>query len=286
MSASLLPVFLCLFSAITVATTSLFVKRGGDVLATRMIVSLTMAASVLPVLPFVPLPSRPVWFALGLSLLAHGIYQFAMVRALQRGDLSLVFPVMRGLAPLLTAFLASFILGEQLNHWGWGGLALATAALFVFATPEKDHSNIHQLRQNALIWAIATALGVALYSVADANGIRLASELLTYIVWLFCLDWIGISIAAYYARRERLWSSIRPRLRDGIIGGILGSASYASALWAFTLTDAAKVTALRETSVVFGAMFGAILLKEPFGRKRIIAALVLASGLILLETAQ
>ena len=67
---------------------------------------------------------------------------------------------------------------------------------------------------------------------------------------------------------------------------MLGSASYATALWAFALTDAAKVTALRETSVVFGAIFGAILLKEPFGRKRIIAALVLASGLILLDTAQ
>ncbi len=286
MSAPLLPIILCLFSAVTVAMTNLFVKRGGDVLATRMIVSLTMAASVLPLLPFVPFPSTAVWLALVLSLIAHGAYQFAMVRALQRGALSLVFPVMRGLAPLLTAILATFVLDEQLSRWGWGGLILATAALFVFATPEKNQNRVSQLRQNALMWAIVTALGVALYSVMDANGIRLASTLWTYIVWLFLLDWIGITVATFYTRRQRLWSSLRPRLRDGIIGGMLGSASYATALWAFALTDAAKVTALRETSVVFGAIFGAILLKEPFGRKRIIAALVLASGLILLDTAQ
>ena len=112
MSSSIFPIALCLLSAVTVAATNLFVKRGGDVLSTRMIVSIAMALSVVPFAPFVPLPTTTVWAALAISVVVHWFYQFAMIRALHRGDLSLVFPVMRGLAPLLTAITATVVLNE------------------------------------------------------------------------------------------------------------------------------------------------------------------------------
>jgi drug/metabolite transporter (DMT)-like permease len=83
MSASLFPITLCLLSAVTVAATNLFVKRGGDVLSTRMIVSIAMALSVLPFAPFVPLPTPAVWGALAISVVVHWFYQFAMIRALR-----------------------------------------------------------------------------------------------------------------------------------------------------------------------------------------------------------
>ncbi len=283
MSPSLLPVALCLISAVTVAATNLFVKRGGDVLSTRMLVSLVMAASVLPLLPFTPWPSAVLWQALGLSVMVHWCYQFAMVRALHRGDLSLVFPVMRGLAPLLTAVLATIFLQETPSLTGWVGLITATAALIVFALPEHSSEKAGRLRQAALFWACLTALGIGAYSVADANGMRTADTLITYIVWLFILDSIGISAAVFWIRRGRVWGSLGDQLRNGITGGLLGAVSYAAALWAFTLTEAATVTALRETSVVFGAIFGALVLGEPFGRRRILAAATLAISLILIQ---
>jgi drug/metabolite transporter (DMT)-like permease len=283
MSPSLLPVALCLISAVTVAATNLFVKRGGDVLSTRMLVSLVMAASVLPLLPFTPWPSAVLWQTLGLSVMVHWCYQFAMVRALHRGDLSLVFPVMRGLAPLLTAVLATIFLQETPSLTGWVGLITATAALIVFALPEHSSEKAGRLRQAALFWACLTALGIGAYSVADANGMRTADTLITYIVWLFILDSIGISAAVFWIRRGRVWGSLGDQLRNGITGGLLGAVSYAAALWAFTLTEAATVTALRETSVVFGAIFGALVLGEPFGRRRILAAATLAISLILIQ---
>ena len=118
MNSGLLPIALCLLSAITVAATNLFVKRGGDVLSTRMIVSIAMMLSVVPFLPFVPLPTPAIWGALAISVVVHWFYQFAMLRALHRGDLSLVFPVMRGLAPLLTAPPAGHRGPDHIRHAG------------------------------------------------------------------------------------------------------------------------------------------------------------------------
>lgn len=288
MSSSLFPIALCLLSAVTVAATNLFVKRGGDVLSTRMIVSIAMMLSVIPFVPFVAMPTPAIWAALLVSVIVHWFYQFAMIRALHRGDLSLVFPVMRGLAPLLTAIVATFALGETPSPLGWFGLLLATAALIVFAMPEEKGSKHPPIKQAALFWAVVTALGIAFYSVADANGTRIAATtetLFTFVVWLFMLDWIGISVSTVWIRRGRVWSDIAPQIRDGTIGGLLGTVSYGAALWAFTLSEAANVTAIRETSVVFGAIFGAVFLKEAFGPRRIVAASLLAFGLILLEFA-
>lgn len=288
MNSSLFPIALCLLSAITVAATNLFVKRGGDVLSTRMVVSIAMMLSVVPFVPFVPMPTLEIWGALAISVVVHWFYQFAMIRALHRGDLSLVFPVMRGLAPLLTAIIATMLLHESPSLLGWFGLLLATAALIVFAMPEEKGGKHPPLKQAALFWAMVTALGIAFYSVADANGTRLAANtetLFTFVVWLFLLDWIGITTAMVWIRRGRVWSDIAPQIRDGAIGGLLGTISYGAALWAFTMSEAANVTAIRETSVVFGAIFGAVFLKEAFGPRRIAAASVLAIGLVLLEFA-
>lgn len=288
MSSSIFPIALCLLSAITVAATNFFVKRGGDVLSARMLVSLTMAACALPFVAVVPWPEGHLWLALSASVIAHWGYQFAMVRALHRGDLSLVFPVMRGLAPLLTAILGVSVLSEAPSLLGWGGLLMATTALIIFALPERRQSGFSLPGGSALVWAALTAFGIAAYSVTDANGVRLAREqgsAFTFVVWLFLLDWIGISAAMVWSRRGRVLSDLKPQLKGGVIGGVLGAISYGAALLAFTYMDAANVTAIREVSVVFGALFGAIFLKETFGPRRIAAASFLALGLMLLEFA-
>ena len=214
--------------------------------------------------------------------------EFAMIRALHRGDLSLVFPVMRGLAPLLTAIMATVVLSETPSPLGWVGLLLASVSLIVFALPEQKGGSHPPIQRTALLWAMVTALGIALYSVVDANGTRLAADhstVLTFVVYLFLLDWIGITSATLWIRRGKVWAGVAPQIRGGTIGGLFGSVSYGAALWAFTLTEAANVTAIRETSVVFGAIFGAVFLKEAFGPRRIAAASVMAVGLMMLEFA-
>ena len=283
MNASLLPVVLCLFSAITVATVNVLVKRGGDILTARMIVSVVMALTVLPFVPFFPMPPLSTLPLLGASMVSHWMYQFCLVRAMHRGDLSLVYPVMRGLGPLATAIFATFILSEHLAPLQAMGLFCASFAILFFALPTAATQEGRSLDRQALIWAALTAVGVGLYAVNDTRAARAMSHPMTFVIVLFLIDWVGVTIAYLWQRRGRYLETLRPQLRAGVWGGIAGSLSYGMAIFAYTMTDAAMVTALRETSVVFAAAMGAWLLKENFGARRIVAASVLATGLVLMQ---
>lgn len=283
MTDTLFAVALGLCSAVTLAAANMSVKMGNDILVGRAILSSSAAAMMLPAAFFVPMPDAATWHAFIFVLPAHFFYQICMIRALQRGDLSLVFPVMRGAAPLLTAIAALLILHEALAPLAWAGLLLATGAVAVFAWPPKGVALRDHPDRAALLWALGTALGIALYNVTDARGVRLAPTPWTFIVWLFLLDGIALVTTAILLRRDALATAVAMRWRYGVAGGALSILSFGAALYAFTLMETAKVSALRETAVVFAALMGTMLLGESFGRRRIVAALVLAAGLVLMQ---
>lgn len=285
MSDTLLAICLGLLSAVTLAAANMSVKMGSDILAGRALLSVSAAVAVAPAAFFVPLPDRWTWGALLLALPAHYAYQLCLIRAMQRGDLSLVFPVMRGAAPLLTAAAAFLLLRETLPPPAVAGLVVATAAIFVFAAPPSGTLLRHHPDLRVLGWALATAVGVSLYNVADARGVRGAPEPFTYIVWIFLLDAVGITLTALIRRRGELGRTIAAKWRFGVVAGFLSILSYGSAVYAFSLMETARVSALRETSVVFAALMGTFFLGEGFGRRRVAAALVLAGGLMLMQFA-
>lgn len=283
MDGTLLAIFLGLFSAVTLASANVSVKMGGDILLSRAILSASAALLILPALFFVPAPDAAVWNALAFSLPAHFFYQVCMIRALQRGDLSLVFPVMRGAAPLLTAFVALIVLREELAPLAWAGLVLATLSVGIFALPPKGIAMRDHPHAAALFWAVGTAVGIALYNVTDARGVRVAPSPFTYIVWLFLLDGIAVMLLALLLRRRVIAQTLASRWPYGVAGGALSILSFGAALYAFGLMETAKVSALRETAVVFAAAMGSMFLGESFGRRRILAACALAVGLVLMQ---
>nr|WP_255536320.1 DMT family transporter [Pacificimonas pallii] len=135
----------------------------------------------------------------------------------------------------------------------------------------------------ALFFALLTAAGIAAYNVTDAAGVRIAPSPFTFIVWLFVFDCVGITPLAIWRRREQYLPLLKEKWRYGVAGGALSILSYGAALYAFSLIEAARVSAIRETSVVFAALFGALILKEGLGARRIAAAFILAAGLALLQ---
>ena len=225
-----------------------------------------------------------MWSILALSIPAHWIYQVALVRALSRGDLSLVFPVMRGSAPLLTALAAALVLGEHLSPLAIAGLVIASLATVIFALPEKNFGGSRKVRNSALLWALATGVCVALYNVIDAQGVRAGPTQWSFIVWLFLLDWIGINSISLLTRgRAQFIASARAALLPGIGAGICSLASFSMALYGFSIAPVAYISAMRETAVVFAALMGWWFLREGFGLRRTFAALLLAGGLSLLQ---
>ncbi|QDX26240.1 EamA family transporter [Sphingomonas suaedae] len=278
-----LAIALGLISALTLALANMAVKRGHDILVARAILSGSAAVVIAPFALIVPFPDSATWAALAWSVPAHFAYQLCLIRAMQRGDLSLVFPIMRGVAPLLTAGFAMLVLREHLSVIGWLGLLVATGAVILFVLPARGVTFAAHPDKVALCWAFATAVGIALYNMADARGVRLAPGPFTYIVWLFMLDAVPITTTALLFRRRELGRAVRATWRHGAAAGALSSISFGSALYAFSLMEVAKVSALRETSVVWAALMGNRFLGEGFGARRIVAALMLAAGLVLLQ---
>lgn len=271
-------------SAVTLAGANTFVKAAKDILGGRAVMAITSALLALPIAFFVPLPEPQTWTILALSLPAHWLYQTALVRALSRGDLSLVFPVMRGSAPLLTAIFAALALGEHLSTLSIAGLVIASLATVIFALPEKNFGGSHAVRNSALLWAIATGACVAIYNVIDAQGVRSGSSQWSFIVWLFLLDWIGINAIALLTRgRQQFMTSARAALWPGMGAGACSLASFSMALYGFSIAPVAYMSAMRETAVVFAALMGWWFLREGFGLRRTFAAIILAGGLSLLQ---
>lgn len=284
MDPAVLAFALGLGSALTLAGANTFVKAAKDILGGRAVMAMSSAILIAPAAFFVPLPSLAMWGFLALSIPAHWIYQVALVRALSRGDLSLVFPVMRGSAPLLTALAAAVVIGEHLSPLAITGLVIASLATVIFALPEKNFGGSRKVRNSALLWALATGVCVALYNVIDAQGVRAGPTQFSFIVWLFMLDWIGINSISLITRgRKQFIASARAALLPGIGAGICSLASFSMALYGFSIAPVAYISAMRETAVVFAALMGWWFLREGFGPRRTLAAVLLAAGLSLLQ---
>lgn len=278
-------VMLGLISALALASANVAVKIGGDILLGRAILSCSAALLIAPAALFVPQPDTATWSALVLAMPAHFFYQLCLVQAMSRGELSLVFPIMRGLAPLLTAVTAWLVLGQRLNGWEWLALAVATGAIVAFALPPRGSRLREHPDAHAIGWAALTAVGVSFYNAADARGVRIAANPLTFIVWLFLLDWLCITVTTLLLRRGEIAAALRLQWRPAASAGALSILSFGSALYAMSIVEAAKVSALRETSVVIAALLGTIFLQERFGGKRLAASVVLAAALVALQFA-
>lgn len=266
-------------SAITHAFIALFTKQSSDRLVFRTVLMCVGTLLFAPALFLYPLPGWEVWRFLLIGAVIHWTFQMAMIAAFDRGDMSLVYPVMRGGAPALAAIAALLFLGEGLNIIEMLGLAIASAAVIGFGWPQKGGAP----KAKALAFALLAASMTALYSVNDAAGARAAEAPVQYLAWFYPMVALPLLVTSLVRRGARLPGLMRQELRSGAIAAVFGGASYFFALLAFTLAPVGPMAAMRETSIVFGALLATIVLKEPFGQKRVFLAILLAAGLVLVQ---
>ncbi len=137
-----------------------------------------------------------------------------------------------------------------------------------------------------MLFALGTAAFIAAYTIVDGIGVRAAGSVGGYIFWLFALDAIPIVVVAWILRRRELRWTLRAEWKKGVGGGMLALAAYGLVIWAMSFAAMAAVSALRETSVIFAALIGTMLLKERFGVLRVSAAVMVTAGVILMNIAR
>ncbi len=273
-------VLLVLFAAILHAGWNALAKSGGSPLYSIASYRLVAGLISLSLLWMVPLPAADAWMFLIASMLIHNVYYFTLGRAYLSGDLSLVYPLFRGLAPLLVAAGAAVFFGEVLGLQALLGVGLISMGLMSLAFFGIRHS--HDLTPT-LCWSLATCILIAMYTVIDGIGVRQVENSLSYILWLFTLEAVPIVIW-FTCFEKRKWFTFLTQNRDQVlVGGLTSSAAYGIVIYAMALGPMALVSSLRETSVIFAALIGTLLLKEPFGPQRIFAAAAVALGVIVIR---
>ncbi len=245
-----------------------------------------------PLLLWMGLPPVSAWPCIAGSMLIHIGYYVALAGAYRHGDLGLTYPIMRGSAPLLVALSSSTLLGESLSPLAW--LGIATISLGVLALglsrqrlrPGPDGAKDLARRRRALLFAFVNAGFIAAYTLVDGIGVRAAGEPGPYIAALFLFDGLPYLGLVLWQRRADLGPVRRymaGRWPLASLGTLASIGSYGIALWAMTHAPVATVAAMRETSVLFAALIGALLLREPFGWQRGVGTAVIVGGVMALR---
>jgi len=273
---------LVLAAAVMHASWNALIKAGNDKVVMQCLVMFFAGVPCIPFLLFVPLPAPASWPFLALSLAVHGVYYVTLVNSYRFGALSQVYPIARGAAPLMIALGAWAFADEQMSVPEWAGVIVASAGIMSLAAPGRLP---REEELKAIGFALATSITIALYSLADGIGVRRAGESMSYILWLLALDAFPVMVVGLWLRRGRVVASFRPAMKWAIVGGLLSALGYGIVIWAMGRAPMAHVSALRETSVILAAAIGTVLLGEPFGRRRILAAVLVAAGNGLLHIA-
>lgn len=224
----------------------------------------------------------PVLFGV---FLIHAAYKLLLAAAYARGAFTVVYPVVRGIGPLATVILAYFVFAETLRLGQWGGVALISASIMALAAVNLRGVTLgREQLLGALGFAVLTGIMVAIYTTYDAWGIRLAENAFTFLIWFFVTDGLLFPLISY-----RRWKTVEnppapgPLLARGLIASCFAFVSFGSVMLATRLDNVGEAAALRETSVIFAAIFGWLFLKERVGPIRGGLMVLIALGAVLVE---
>jgi drug/metabolite transporter (DMT)-like permease len=265
-----------LFAAAMHAGWNAMLKVALDRVRSMLLLTLAMGAFGVVMLAIVPWPAPASFGFVIASAIIHSGYKLFLIRAYDSGDLSQVYPLARGTAPLLTTFAAFYVIGEVLSPLMLAGVGLVLIGIYVAGV----HGGSRRAAMNApaILFALATSVFIAAYTIADGLGVRASLAAIGYAAAVFVADCVLFSTVVIAWRGRTITEGLLVQWRAGVIAGALSFGSYGIALWAMTKAPIAAVAALRETSILFALMLGAVWLGEALSLPRIAAALLIVAG--------
>ncbi|MDH3631607.1 MAG: EamA family transporter [Gammaproteobacteria bacterium] len=271
---------LVLLAALLHAGWNAMAKSGGTPQYSIASYRLVNAVWCLPLLFFFPLPLAASWPMLLASTIIHTAYYYTLSKSYRSGDLSQVYPLFRGLAPVLVILGAALLASEYLPMGAMLGIGLVSAGLISITFAGGA---LGKIPGPALRWGLATSVFIAAYTVADGMGVRAAGNPFSYILWLFVFEPIPIGLWLLATDRTGWFGYMRAKPGKITAGALAAATAYAMVIYAMSVAPMAMVSSLRETSVIFAALIGTLMFREPFGRQRIIAAILVCLGVVLIK---
>ncbi|WP_322868108.1 EamA family transporter [Aquicoccus sp. G2-2] len=233
----------------------------------------------------VPWPEPHMWVIFLAAFIIHTIYKFLQAMAYSRGAYTVVYPVVRGTGPLFTVIGAWLLFGEVFTWVQWLGVFTLLAGIYGLALYNlRTITESRDTLPAALGLAVITGMFVALYTTWDAYGIRSTVNPFTFLAWFFMFDGIVFPILATLRFRALpAPPPLKPLLRMGFFGSLIAFASFGSIMMATRLDKVGEAAVLRETSTVFAALIGWLMLGESTGPRRIALMGLIAAGAVIVE---
>jgi drug/metabolite transporter (DMT)-like permease len=255
-------------------------KSGGDPFDCMARISLFGGMIAVVGVTLVQFPVAAAWPWIALSWVLHAAYRFFLIAAYRAGDLSQVYPIARGTAPLLTAMGTALLLSETLPALGYAGIAALATGVFLMS---MKGSRAGGFDVRAVGFALATAITICSYTIVDGYGARLNGSAASFILWEMFGNSIIMGATALGVRGRTIYAGIASWWLPSAGAAAMSTTSYIIATWAMTKAPIALVAALRETGVLYAALIGVVFLGEPMTRWRWGAATIIVAGVVLLR---
>jgi len=275
-------VVLLLISAILHTSWNLLIKQSEDkYIVTWWMVTFGGMFAILALL-FTGLPPRTMWIFALVSVCVEATYFITLSYAYHDNDFSLVYPVARGTAPAFLAVWSFLFLHETLTTGGLVGLGMIIGGLIIIGVNTLMQSHVTHVHFKGVAVALCIALLISIYSIIDGTAVK-NGYALPYVMSMFALVPLPITPFIF---REYKWTRVKEALLNQPIrvplAGILGVLSYLMAVFSFSIAPVSYAGAVREVSVVFGALTGWWFLKERLGGVRVVGAIVIFAGILVI----
>ncbi|MEP3294934.1 MAG: EamA family transporter [Pseudoruegeria sp.] len=277
---------LALFAALLHAIFGALQKGIHDPWLSRGAIDACYATMAAPVALFVvPWPEPHMWPIFAGAFVIHLIYKILQGKTYTLGAYTVVYPVVRGTGPLFAVIGAGLLFHESFTALQWTGVGLLLSGIFGFALYNLkftivDRDNLPK----ALFFAVCTGLFVAAYTTYDAYGIRATLDPFTFLAWFFFIDGIAMPIyAAYRWTQMPDPPALFPLFKRGMIGAFVAYFSFGSIMLATRIDQVGQAAVLRETSTLFAALIGWLVLKENVGPRRLALMGLIALGAVVVE---
>jgi drug/metabolite transporter (DMT)-like permease len=271
-----------LVAAFCHASWNAMIRGGGDKLIGMALLVAGSGLIAIPFLPFVPVPPAAAWPWLIASVVIHLGYNGFLALSYTHGELSRAYPILRGLAPLMTLAVSLAFLGEGVDALEATGIVVLGIGIIVLAFEHGWRAVVAS--PQGLGFALATSVCITAYTFSDGFGARASGSALSYVLWLFALDAFPTLLIALWLRGARaVATGFRTRWPIVAVGGFLSLAAYGIVIWAMTVAPIPIVAALRETSILFAALLAILFLGERLTPIRSLSIALVVIGIALIR---